>query len=79
MGYQKLYCYLVNKEAKVTMSPVRKALYRANVQSKVVTYYKKGKQEHRVSPNLLECSFQPEKKVMETVVCPVRESIGVSL
>ncbi|MBH0338710.1 transposase [Bacillus thuringiensis] len=73
MGYRKLYCYLVNKKVKVTMSQVRKTLCKENLQSKVVTYYKKRKQEHRVFPNILERSFQPGKKYLPTVVCDITE------
>ncbi|GAB6513882.1 hypothetical protein bcgnr5386_18540 [Bacillus cereus] len=73
MGYRKLYCYLVNKNVNVTISQVRKALHRANLQSKTVTYYKKRKQEHRVFPNVLKRSFHPGKKDMATVVCDITE------
>ncbi|HHL0974696.1 TPA: hypothetical protein ACQUHP_006507 [Bacillus cereus] len=33
MGYRKLYCYLVKKDVKVTISQVRETLYKANLQS----------------------------------------------
>ncbi|OOR07111.1 transposase [Bacillus cereus] len=73
MGYRKLYRYLVNQEVKVTLSQVRQALCKAGLQSKVVTYYKKRKQEHGTFPNVLERSFKPGKKDIPTVVCDITE------
>ncbi|OQR57490.1 transposase [Bacillus sp. CDB3] len=73
MGYRKLYRYLVNKGVKVTLSQVRQALCKAGLQSKVVTYYKKRKQEHRTFPNVLKRSFKPGKKDIPTVVCDITE------
>ncbi|AZR75030.1 transposase (plasmid) [Bacillus thuringiensis] len=73
MGYRKLYRYLVNKGVKVTLSQVRQALRKAGLQSKVVTYYKKRKQEHRTFPNVLKRSFKPGKKDIPTVVCDITE------
>lgn len=73
MGYRKLYCYLVNKGAMVTLSQVRQALCLAGVKSKIVTYYKKRKQEHHTFPNILERSFSPGKKDVPTVVCDITE------
>ncbi|HHT7228661.1 TPA: IS3 family transposase [Bacillus cereus] len=73
MGYRKLYSYLINKGVKVTLSQVRQALCKAGLQSKVVTYYKKRKQEHRTFPNVLKRSFKPGKKDIPTVVCDITE------
>ncbi|WP_128856979.1 transposase [Bacillus sp. CDB3] len=73
MGYRKLYQYLVNKATMVTLSQVRQALCTAGLKSKVVTYYKKRKQEHRTFPNVLERSFKPGKKNIPTVVCDITE------
>ncbi|AOM08792.1 putative transposase InsK for insertion sequence element IS150 [Bacillus thuringiensis Bt18247] len=73
MGYRKLYRYLVNKGVKVTLSQVRQALCKSGLQSKVVTYYKKRKQEHRTFPNVLKRSFKPGKKDIPTVVCDITE------
>ncbi|AZR80233.1 transposase [Bacillus thuringiensis] len=73
MGIGKLYRYLVNKGVKVTLSQVRQALRKAGLQSKVVTYYKKRKQEHRTFPNVLKRSFKPGKKDIPTVVCDITE------
>ncbi|MED3275554.1 hypothetical protein [Bacillus thuringiensis] len=46
---------------------------RKNGVSKVVTYYKKRKQEHRTFPNVLKRSFKPGKKDIPTVVCDSTE------
>ncbi|MGG1344927.1 IS3 family transposase [Bacillus toyonensis] len=73
MGYRKLYRYLINKGMKVSLSQVRKALYKANLKSKVVTYYKRRKTEHRTFPNVLARSFTPGKKETPTVVCDITE------
>ncbi|ADY25003.1 DDE-type integrase/transposase/recombinase [Bacillus thuringiensis] len=73
MGYRKLYHYLINRDVRVSLSQVRQALYRAKLQSKVVTYYKKRKQEHHTFPNVLERSFHPGKKDVPTVVCDITE------
>ncbi|MGG0408661.1 DDE-type integrase/transposase/recombinase, partial [Bacillus mycoides] len=73
MGYRKLYSYLVNKGAMVTSSQVRQALYQAGLKSKVVTYYKRRKQEHHACPNVLARSFKPGKKDVPTVVCDITE------
>ncbi|MGH0945731.1 IS3 family transposase [Bacillus mycoides] len=73
MGYRKLYHYLVNKGAMVTLSQVRQALCRAGLKSKVITYYKKRKQEHPTFSNVLERSFKPGKKDVPTVVCDITE------
>ncbi|HDR3658704.1 TPA: hypothetical protein QCO21_005381 [Bacillus cereus] len=62
---------MISKNVKVTMSQVRKTLCKENLQSKVVTYYKKRKQENRVSQNILARSFQPGKKDIPTVVCDI--------
>ncbi|MCU5669023.1 DDE-type integrase/transposase/recombinase [Bacillus cereus] len=43
------------------------------LQSKVVTYYKKRKQDHHTFPNVLECFFRPGKKDVPTVVCDITE------
>ncbi|EJR91038.1 hypothetical protein IKE_05707 [Bacillus cereus VD196] len=73
MGYRKLYHYFVNKGAEISLSQVRQALYKVGLKSKVVTYYKKRKHEHRTFPNILERSFQPGKKAIPTVVCDITE------
>ncbi|MGA4464896.1 IS3 family transposase [Bacillus bombysepticus] len=73
MGYRKLYYYLVNKGAMVTLSQVRQTLCQAGLNSKVVMYYKKRKQEHHTFPNVLERSFSPGKKDIPTVVCDITE------
>ncbi len=73
MGYRKLYHYLVNKDVMVSLSQVRQALYQAGLKSKVVTYYKKRKQEHHTFPNVLKRSFTPGKKDVPTVVCDITE------
>ncbi|MRB61659.1 IS3 family transposase [Bacillus thuringiensis] len=73
MGYRKLYRYLINKGALVTLSQVRQALWKSGLKSKIVTYYKKRKQEHRTFPNVLERSFKPGKKDIPTVVCDITE------
>jgi putative transposase len=73
MGYRKLYHYLINRDVMVSLSQVRKALYRAGLKSKVVTYYKKRKQEHHTFPNVLERSFKPGRKDVPTVVCDITE------
>jgi len=69
MGYRKLYDYLINKYAMVSLSQVRQAA----LSSKIVTYYKKRKQEHPTFPNALECSFKPGKKDVPTAVCDITE------
>ncbi|MBG9541073.1 hypothetical protein ABE42_41585 [Bacillus thuringiensis] len=68
MGYRKLYRYLINRDVMVSLSQVRQALCQAGLKSKVVTYYKKRKQEHPTFPNVLERSFQPGKKDVPTVL-----------
>lgn len=73
MGYRKLYHYLVNKGMEVTISQVRKALYRSGLKSKIVTYYKKRKQEHNIFPNVLDRSFQPGKQEIQSVVYDITE------
>ncbi|WP_305927823.1 hypothetical protein [Bacillus mycoides] len=73
MGYRKLYRYLINRDVMVSLSQVRQALCRAGLKSKVVTYYKKRKQEHHTFPNVLERSFKPGKKDVPTVVCDITE------
>ncbi|MED3324656.1 IS3 family transposase [Bacillus thuringiensis] len=73
MGYRKLYYYLVNKGAMVTLSQVRQTLCQAGLKSKVVTYYKKRKQEHYSFPNVVERSFKPGTKDVPTVVCDITE------
>ena len=57
----------------VSLSQVRQALCRAGLKSKVVTYYKKRKQDHHTFPNVLERSFKPGKKDVPTVVCDITE------
>ncbi|EJP81947.1 hypothetical protein IC1_06045 [Bacillus cereus VD022] len=73
MGYRKLYRYLINKCPSVTLSQVRQTLCHAGLKSKVVTYYKKRRQEHNTFPNVLERSFHPGKKDVPTVVCDITE------
>ncbi|MGR5979266.1 hypothetical protein ACT7DJ_17465 [Bacillus cereus] len=73
MGYRKLYRYLINRDVMVSLSQVRQALCRAGLKSKVVTYYKKRKQDHHTFPNVLERSFKPGKKDVPTVVCDITE------
>lgn len=73
MGYRKLYRYLINRDVMVSLSQVRQALCQAGLKLKVVTYYKKRKQEHHTFPNILERSFQPGKKDVPTVVCDITE------
>ncbi|MEW4150003.1 transposase [Bacillus thuringiensis] len=73
MGYRKLYRYLKNREVMVSLSQVRQALFRSGLKSKVVTYYKKRKQDHHTFPNILERSFQPGKKDVPAVVCDITE------
>ncbi|MGE6963921.1 IS3 family transposase [Bacillus thuringiensis] len=73
MGYRKLYHYLINKFAMVSLSQVRQALCQAGLKSKVITYYKKRKQEHHTFPNVLGRSFQPGMKDVPTVVCDITE------
>ncbi|PEW33630.1 transposase, partial [Bacillus cereus] len=46
MGYRKLYHYLINRDVMVSLSQVRQALCRAGLKSKIITYYKKRKQDH---------------------------------
>ncbi|WHS75911.1 transposase [Bacillus cereus] len=72
MGYRKLYDYLINKYAMVSLSQVRQAV----LSSKIVTYYKKRKQEHHTFPNVLERSFKPGKKDVPTVVYDHRISFS---
>lgn len=52
----------------VSLSQVRQAL-----KSKVVTDYKKRKQEHHTFQHVLEQSFKPGKKDVPTVVCDITE------
>ncbi|EJR93258.1 hypothetical protein IKG_05573 [Bacillus cereus VD200] len=73
MSYRKLYRYLINRDVMVSLSQVRQALCRAGLKSKVVSYYKKRKQDHDSFPNILERSFQPGKKDVPTVVCDITE------
>ncbi|WP_277561481.1 hypothetical protein [Bacillus paranthracis] len=73
LGYRNLYHYLINKFAMVSLSQVRQALCQAGLKSKVVTYYKKRKQEHYTFPNVLERSFKPGMQDVPTVVCNITE------
>ncbi|PDZ75805.1 transposase, partial [Bacillus cereus] len=50
MGYRKLYHYLINRDVMVSLSQVRQALCRAGLKSKIITYYKKRKQDHHTFP-----------------------------
>ncbi|WP_242070408.1 hypothetical protein [Bacillus thuringiensis] len=76
MGYRKLYRYLINRDVRVSLSQVRQALCRAGLKSKVVTYYKKRKQDHPIFPNVRERSFKPGKKDVPTVICDNRISFS---
>ncbi|EKS8373514.1 IS3 family transposase, partial [Bacillus cereus] len=73
MDYRKLYRYLLNRDVLVSLSQVRQALCRFGLKSKVVSYYKKRKQDHDTFPNTLERSFQPGRKDVPTVVCDITE------
>jgi len=73
MGYRKLYRYLLNRNVLVSLFQVRQDLCRSGLKSKVVSYYKKRKQDHDTFPNTLERSFQPGKKEVPTVVCDITE------
>ncbi|WP_240514855.1 hypothetical protein [Bacillus cereus] len=73
MGYQKLYYYLVNNGAMVTLSQVRQTLCPAGLKSKVVMYYKKRKQGKHTFPNVLKHSFSFGKKDVPTVVYDITE------
>ncbi|WP_142322481.1 DDE-type integrase/transposase/recombinase, partial [Bacillus thuringiensis] len=71
--HRKLYRYLLSRDVLVSLSQVRQALCRSGLKSKVVSYYKKKKQDHDTFPNTLERSFQPGRKDVPTVVCDITE------
>ncbi|NWK68977.1 hypothetical protein HWX41_07630 [Bacillus paramycoides] len=56
----------------MTISQVKKALYKDRLKSKVVTYYKKREQEHTTFPNVLELPFESGKKI-PNLVCDITE------